>query len=99
VTARVTTDADGGLCLSVSDTGIGMTAKEIDVALAPFGQVDSLIARKHKGTGLGLPICKSLLELHGGALRVTSEPDVGTTLIARFPRSRSCEPAPLDRAI
>jgi signal transduction histidine kinase len=99
VTARVITDADGGLCLSVSDTGIGMTAKEIDVALAPFGQVDSLIARKHQGTGLGLPICKSLMELHGGELLITSEPNVGTTLIARFPRSRVCKPAQLDQAI
>ena len=99
VTVRIFTDADGGLCLSVSDTGIGMTAKEIDVALAPFGQVDSAIARKHKGTGLGLPICKSLLELHGGELLVTSEPNVGTTLIARFPGTRVCSPAQLDRAV
>jgi signal transduction histidine kinase len=102
VAVRVFTDADGGLCLSVFDTGIGMTAKEIEVALAPFGQVDSRITRKHKGTGLGLPICKSLMELHGGELLITSEPNVGTTLIASFPRSRVCEPpnpARLDRAV
>jgi len=98
VTARVFADADGGLCLSVSDTGIGMTAKDIEVALAPFGQVDSRIARKHKGTGLGLPICKSLMELHGGELLVRSEPNVGTTLIARFPASRAGAPTRLDRA-
>ncbi len=102
VAVRVIGAADGGLCLSVSDTGIGMTAKEMDVALAPFGQVDSKIARKHQGTGLGLPICKSLMELHGGELLITSEPNVGTTLIARFPAARVCEqprPAQLDRAV
>jgi len=100
VTTRTFVDADGGLCLSVSDTGIGMTAKEMEVALAPFGQVDSMIARKHKGTGLGLPICKSLMELHGGELLMTSEPNVGTTLIARFPASRvHGSTARLERAV
>ncbi len=76
------------LSVSVSDTGIGMSEADIQVALSPFGQVDSKLARKHQGTGLGLPICKSLMELHGGDLTVTSRPNEGTTLTAHFPAER-----------
>lgn len=93
---RVTVSIDeAGLALAVSDTGIGMTAAEIEVALSPFGQVDSKLARKHEGTGLGLPICRSLMELHGGALNVTSAPNAGTTLTARFPAVRIVSNAPV----
>jgi signal transduction histidine kinase len=89
VTVRAACSAAGNICLSVADTGIGMSAAEVEVALQPFGQVDSQRARKYEGTGLGLPICKSLVELHGGELLVTSEPNAGTTLTARFPVSRT----------
>ena len=89
---RVEARLDEGLALSVADTGIGMTAAEIEIALAPFGQVDSRLARKHDGTGLGLPICRSLMELHGGELRVASRPNVGTTLSAWFPPARVLRP-------
>jgi signal transduction histidine kinase len=88
VTVRSAIERDGALSLSVTDSGIGMTAPEIEVALSPFGQVDSALARRHEGTGLGLPICKSLMELHGGALLITSKPNIGTTLLSRFPASR-----------
>jgi signal transduction histidine kinase len=80
--------ADGDLCLIVRDSGIGMKPAEIAIALSPFGQIDSHLARKHQGTGLGLPICKSLMELHGGSIEIQSEPHVGTTLTARFPAAR-----------
>lgn len=70
--------------LWVRDTGIGMSAAEIPVALAPFGQIDSTLARKNRGTGLGLPLAKSLVDLHGGQLDITSEPGVGTTVVLRF---------------
>jgi PAS domain S-box-containing protein len=76
------------MCLWVSDTGIGMTPEQMQIALSPFGQVDSKLARKHDGTGLGLPICRSLMELHGGSLELSSEPNRGTTTTARFPRAR-----------
>jgi signal transduction histidine kinase len=89
VTTEAWLDADGSTGFSVRDTGIGMSEKEIVVALSPFGQIDSRLARKHEGTGLGLPICKSLMELHGGALSVESETNRGTTLTARFPASRT----------
>jgi len=88
---RVTTtvrQTPTGVAVSVADTGIGMTRSDISVALEAFGQIDSKIARKHQGTGLGLPISKSLIELHGGTLSVDSTPNVGTTITAVFPRSR-----------
>lgn len=66
-------DAGGRPTLAVSDTGIGMTAEEIQVALTPFRQVESPFSREHEGTGLGLPIVKALVELHGGTLSVESE--------------------------
>jgi PAS domain S-box-containing protein len=88
VHVRAACDPRSGLSLCVSDTGIGMSAEEIEVALSPFGQVDSKLARKNEGTGLGLPICRSLMELHGGDFTVTSTPNAGTTLTARFPTSR-----------
>ena len=70
------------------DTGIGMSAADVEVALAAFGQVDSKVARQHHGTGLGLPISKSLIELHGGTLKVESAPGKGTTMVATFPAWR-----------
>ena len=56
--------------------------------MTPFAQVDSAHSRKHQGTGLGLPICKALAELHGGGLTMKSEPGVGTTVAVRFPAER-----------
>ena len=88
---RVTTAVrrvDQGIAISVADTGIGMKKDDIKIALEAFGQIDSKVARKHQGTGLGLPISKSLIELHGGTLTVASEPNVGTTMTAVFPLSR-----------
>jgi two-component system cell cycle sensor histidine kinase PleC len=89
VEMRALMDNAGRICLSVSDSGIGMSAAEIEIALSPFGQVDSQIARRNEGTGLGLPICKSLMELHGGGLTISSAPGAGTTLTACFPASAS----------
>ena len=88
VTTRVVFKPAEGLSLSVTDTGIGMSQADIDVALSPFGQVDSKLARQHKGTGLGLPISRSLVELHGGKLTVESELNKGTTITASFPLAR-----------
>jgi signal transduction histidine kinase len=79
---------DAGVAISVSDTGIGMTPDEIPVALERFGQIDSRLSRKYTGTGLGLPLSKHLMELHGGALAVASEAGKGTTVTALFPPER-----------
>ncbi|CAO3377046.1 sensor histidine kinase [Azospirillum argentinense] len=80
--------ADGTLCLSVHDTGIGMTADELEKALEPWGQIDSALGRNHIGTGLGLPLTKRLVELHGGRLDIDTAPDRGTTMTLVFPAER-----------
>lgn len=80
--------ADGALWLSVHDTGIGMTGEELGKALEPWGQVDSALARSQIGTGLGLPLTKRLIELHGGRLDVVSRRDEGTTMSLVFPAER-----------
>jgi len=77
---------DGGLVLEVEDYGIGMSADEAARALQPFGQASSVTARKHGGTGLGLPIAKGLVEAHGGTLAVDSSPGRGTTVRVTLPR-------------
>ncbi len=77
-----------GIELSVADTGVGMTAMDIEKALSPFGQIDSKIARKHHGVGLGLPISNSYAELHGGALAIDSAQGRGTKVTLHLPESR-----------
>lgn len=79
---------DGRLCLSVADTGIGMNAVDIPKAMAAFGQIDSALARKHEGTGLGLPLTRSLVELHGGTLDLISTPGEGTVVNVLMPAER-----------
>ncbi len=86
LTARV--EPDGGMTVSVSDSGIGMTAEEITWALEPFGRANSDRARKHEGTGLGLVITKSLVELHGGTLGIQSTPGKGTVVTIHLPHIR-----------
>jgi signal transduction histidine kinase len=80
--------ADGGLLVAVADSGLGMTPNEIKIALTPFGQVHNAQSRKHTGTGLGLPLAKAMIELHGGSLRVVSAPGQGTTVSLLFPAER-----------
>ncbi len=88
VALRTGIDGDGAYRLSVSDTGIGMSAEDQQIALAPFGQVDSSLARRYEGTGLGLPLSKALVELHGGRLEIDSAPDAGTTVHVVLPADR-----------
>jgi len=77
--------SDGGAAAVIRDTGVGMTAEEIAVALTPFGQVDGSRARWREGTGLGLPIAKALVELHGGRLEIASAKDKGTKVSVLLP--------------
>ena len=74
-----------GLSVAVSDSGIGIAAEDLDRVLEPFSQVADIISRAHDGTGLGLPLAKSLVELHGGTLEISSILDAGTTVLLRFP--------------
>jgi PAS domain S-box-containing protein len=79
---------NGDLVLTVADTGIGIAAGDIDKVMEPFGQVDTSINRKHRGTGLGLPLTRGLVELHGGTFHLASQPGVGTTITIRLPARR-----------
>ena len=79
---------DSGFVFQVVDTGIGMAPEDIPKALSQFGQIDSGLNRKHEGTGLGLPLTKALVELHGGILDLQSKVGVGTTVTVRFPAGR-----------
>jgi len=88
ITIRAERGARGGLLIEVADTGIGMSPEEIPIALKPFRQVDSSLTRKFGGTGLGLPLVKSRVELHGGSLAITSAPGAGTTVTLTFPETR-----------
>ncbi len=81
--------AGGGLLLRVADTGIGMAAHDIEQALTPFKQIDNSLARKYEGAGLGLPLAKNLMELHGGTLEVASELGQGTVVTCGFPPART----------
>ena len=83
------TDDDGRIVISVVDSGIGIAEDDIPRALEPFGQVRRRTDLTHGGTGLGLPLSKKFTELHGGTLRIESEPDEGTTVIVTFPPERT----------
>lgn len=85
VSLSATTAPDGGLQFCIADTGIGIPEDKIDVAMSPFGQVDGSLARKYDGTGLGLPLTKRLVEMHGGTLELSSEPGKGTIVTVRLP--------------
>lgn len=89
---EVTLDAyqnvDDSITLSIADTGIGMDSAGVQKAMTQFGQVDSSLDRKYEGTGLGLPLTRMLVELHGGRLLIESEPGNGTTVYVNFPTER-----------
>jgi two-component system cell cycle sensor histidine kinase PleC len=71
--------------IMIADTGAGMTAEQLRTAMQPFGQVNSTQAAKVEGTGLGIPISKSIIELHGGMFDIVSAPLRGTTVIFHLP--------------
>lgn len=86
ITAQL--DVAGSLMLSVVDTGIGIAANDIPRALEPFVQLEAGFGRKYEGSGLGLPLCKALTELHGGSLDIQSDVGRGTTVSVRLPAHR-----------
>jgi PAS domain S-box-containing protein len=88
VTLSAARAKDGSVLVQVIDTGIGIAAMDIETVLAPFGQVESAFSRRHHGTGLGLPLAKSLAELHDGTLTVESVEGEGTTVTVSLPPER-----------
>ncbi len=85
VAVRATRTEEGGVYVQIHDAGVGMTEEELKIALTPFGQVDGGRARWREGAGLGLPIAKALIELHGGQIEIRSVKDEGTTVIVSLP--------------
>jgi len=88
VTIRAWHNRHSGYVIQVEDSGIGMALNDIPKALSRFGQIDSALGRRYEGTGLGLPLTKSLAELHGGSFDLQSEAGAGTTVTVRFPARR-----------
>jgi two-component system, cell cycle sensor histidine kinase PleC len=85
VLLEATRTMEGGVSVLVTDTGIGMTAEEVSVALKLFGQVDGSKSRSYEGTGLGLPIAKALVELHGGRMEIRTAKGEGTIVAVQLP--------------
>lgn len=84
---RVWRAADG-VTIAVSDTGIGIAADDIPKAFEPFRQLDGRLSRQFEGAGLGLPLARRLVEMHGGRLMLVSAPNVGTTATIHLPAER-----------
>jgi signal transduction histidine kinase len=91
ITARL---LNGEVRVVIADTGIGIAEEDIPRALERFGQVDAKLSRKYEGAGLGLPLAKQIVELHGGRLELASAVNVGTSVTLVFPATRIVE---LDR--
>jgi len=88
-TVTVSADHDGsGVHVRVRDTGIGIAAADLPKVLEPFRQTGTSINDHQQGTGLGLPLVKSMIELHGGHFDIESTPDVGTTVTLTFGSER-----------
>jgi two-component system cell cycle sensor histidine kinase PleC len=86
VTAHPVADPLGGrVCVSVKDTGIGIPQEDLARLARPFEQVESHLARTTSGTGLGLALTKSLVEMHNGDLHLESTPGEGTTVSFALP--------------
>ncbi|WP_207477234.1 sensor histidine kinase [Arenibaculum pallidiluteum] len=81
--------ADSSLCISVEDNGGGIAPEDLPRAMERFGQVSRGLARKHDGTGLGLPLSQAIMELHGGAIELDSRPGLGTTVTLVLPAART----------
>jgi signal transduction histidine kinase len=93
VSVRVETAADGGVIIAVDDTGPGIDQDEVGKALEIFRQLSEGMARQKEGLGIGLPLTKLLVELHGGRLDIESGAEQGTTAMLTFPPYRTLPPS------
>jgi signal transduction histidine kinase len=89
IALRLEVRPEDGIDLLVRDTGVGMAPADIPRALRPFSQLDSGLSRRYEGTGLGLPLTASLVELHGGRLVLDSALGQGTSARVVFPPERT----------
>jgi signal transduction histidine kinase len=91
VTVKACRAPEGGIVLAVEDDGAGMAPEDVERVISPFVRLSNPMVRAHDGTGLGLPLVKALVELHGGNFELTSEIGRGTTATSVFPKSRVIE--------
>jgi len=82
--------ADGCIILGIADSGIGIAKDALTRLGRPFEQVESQLTKSHQGSGLGLAISKSLVELHGGRMRIRSSLGKGTLVVVRLPLDPHC---------
>jgi two-component system cell cycle sensor histidine kinase PleC len=94
LTVKVGWTASGGQYLSVKDTGPGIPDDEIPTVLASFGQGSLAIKTAEQGAGLGLPIVRGLIDLHGGTFTLRSRLRAGTEVVVTFPSTRVMSPLP-----
>jgi signal transduction histidine kinase len=92
VTLQIREIGDIGAEIVVTDTGIGMSKDDIEKALDPFGQIDGTLARRHRGTGLGLPLVKNLAEMQRGFITIDSAPSRGTRVSVFLPNPEQLMP-------
>lgn len=94
VTVRADWCPHDGLEVSICDTGIGISADKMHTVFEPFGQVENAFTKKYEGTGLGLPLAKALVELHGGHFKIESQLNVGTTASFTLPADLAAPASP-----
>ena len=95
VTVKAWSEPERGYFFQVIDTGIGVAPEDIPKAFSSFGQIDSQLAKRYEGSGLGLPISKALIELGGGVLEMQSKVGQGTTMTIKFPKERIVQNPPV----
>jgi signal transduction histidine kinase len=82
---------EGGVIISIKDTGVGINEAKINVIFERFKQVDELLTRRHEGSGIGLSLVKSLVQMHGGSIEVHSEEEKGTEFLVMLPAGNGDE--------
>jgi two-component system cell cycle sensor histidine kinase PleC len=78
-------NGNGNYTITVADTGLGIAQENLDIIFEPFRQIESTIERQHGGTGLGLPLVKAMIDMHGGTLSIDSALGNGTTITITLP--------------
>ncbi|HEX9870407.1 MAG TPA: HAMP domain-containing sensor histidine kinase [Candidatus Tectomicrobia bacterium] len=89
ISVNVTNMEDGRCRICINDTGIGISEEDLPRVIEPFVQVESAFNRRYEGTGLGLPLSKKMVELHGGELEIASKLGEGTSVTIWFPADRA----------
>ena len=92
VEVSVNRAGDGSLRVTVMDTGVGIDAEQLGYVLIPFIDDDPAVSRGHGGVGLGLPLTKALVDLHGGRIEICSRKGEGTEVSLIFPAERVMDP-------